>query len=811
MKRHSLLHIVSIILLLSSICFFSSCNEEEIESFETEVPASTHTCRMTFDVDFTVFDAQDGSTRASIHGWDDGDIVYLSFTTSSNGTVGGSAIYDASNNDWTVTYTGNLSSTEQGSVKVYYYDGEVTKSGNTLSIDPTVGVYADLKGSYKYSRENGVNVSASLSPQTSRIRFKGESGKNIVVSGIKSYTEYDQQSGALTATPISSSVTVSSEGYTPYIYGVFADSSKPSISINHEGCRFTKDCNSSVFQIGVSGWMNVPTRAAHDNWEMEDRSEAHAVLTDTDKDGVSETLIFYYDDVDHSQEGMVFELNEENQNPGWYEYNENITNVIFDPGFADAKPTSTSGWFVNCSKLINISGIKYLDTSDVTDMEWMFGGCSSLTSLDVSGFDTSAAKVMYCMFFYCSSLTNLDLSSFNTAAVINMGGMFIGCSNLTSLDVRSFDTSKVTDMANMFSQCSSLTTIDVGNFNTAAVTDMGGMFSECSSLTTIDVSNFNTAAVTDMHGMFSHCSSLATIDVRNFKTAAVTNMHGMFCECSSLTTLDVRSFNTSAVKDMSLMFVNCHSLANLTLSSFNTVAVTNMAGMFEGCYRLTSLDLSGFNTAAVKDMRDMFWGCSGLTSLNLSSFKTAAVTDMSFMFFNCSSLTTIDVSGFDTSSVAFMSGMFNYCYSLSNLDLSGFNTNKVTDMSNMFHDCSSLTSLDVSNFNTAVVTDMRSMFHGCLSLTSLDISNFDITAQTNVNCLCMGCYKLSNINLGSNDFSENDDNINQPVFSGVGNSESPCDLIINADFDKSVLGVFYAGWNHYRWRGGYFAEPTIQN
>ena len=37
------------------------------------------------------------------------------------------------------------------------------------------------------------------------------------------------------------------------------------------------------------------------------------------------------------------------------------------------------------------------------------------------------------MFFGCSGLTSLDLTSFNTAKVTEMRGMFYGCSGLTTL------------------------------------------------------------------------------------------------------------------------------------------------------------------------------------------------------------------------------------------------------------------------------------------------------------------------------------------------------------------------------------------
>ena len=68
--------------------------------------------------------------------------------------------------------------------------------------------------------------------------------------------------------------------------------------------------------------------------------------------------------------------------------------------------------------------LSYLDTSDVTDMSYMFQHCTNLTSLDVSSFSTSNATNMYGMFEECTNLTTLDLSSFDTSNVTIMSWMF---------------------------------------------------------------------------------------------------------------------------------------------------------------------------------------------------------------------------------------------------------------------------------------------------------------------------------------------------------------------------------------------------
>ena len=63
----------------------------------------------------------------------------------------------------------------------------------------------------------------------------------------------------------------------------------------------------------------------------------------------------------------------------------------------------------------------------------MFSGCSSLASLDVSGWDTSKVTNMAGMFEGCSSLASLDLSGWDTSGAESMVYMFDGCPSLSSV------------------------------------------------------------------------------------------------------------------------------------------------------------------------------------------------------------------------------------------------------------------------------------------------------------------------------------------------------------------------------------------
>ena len=221
----------------------------------------------------------------------------------------------------------------------------------------------------------------------------------------------------------------------------------------------------------------------------------------------------------------AYDLNEGDNTPEWRkerapEHNNddelfyhgekiNISKVVFDASFVNARPTSCYEWFDMCTSLTEIEGIENLNTEEVTNMGSMFSGCYVLTSLDVSNFDTQNVE--------------------------DMSDMFVSCMDLKSLNVSNFDTQKVKDMNDMFYNCNSLTSLDVSNFNTQNVENMSGMFSNCKSLITLDLSNFDTQNVENMSWMFWDSSALKTIYVSDkFVTGKVTADYNMFSGCTNL-------------------------------------------------------------------------------------------------------------------------------------------------------------------------------------------------------------------------------------------------------------------------------------
>ena len=235
-------------------------------------------------------------------------------------------------------------------------------------------------------------------------------------------------------------------------------------------------------------------------------------------------------DVSERQDGSVMAwIVNDTENAGYYKL------YIGGDGGVVANPNSST-LFANFkqTKTIDLSN---LDTSYVTDMNYMFDGMSHLENITFGEkFDTSNVTNMNQMFATwdgVSQLKTINLSSFKTSKVTNMSGMFAGLTELTELDLSNFDTSSVTNMGQMFEGLSKITELDLSNFDTSNVTSMSAMFNKCSSLKALDLSNFNTINVTSMVNMFLNTTNLQTIYVGPNWSTDGTDIYGMFTNCGT--------------------------------------------------------------------------------------------------------------------------------------------------------------------------------------------------------------------------------------------------------------------------------------
>ena len=81
--------------------------------------------------------------------------------------------------------------------------------------------------------------------------------------------------------------------------------------------------------------------------------------------------------------------------------------------------------------------IEYIDISgsyfSSGDMNYIFGGCTKLTTVILTNIDTSNVIDMTNTFRNCMSLTSLDLSNWDMTNVSELINVFYGCTNLTTI------------------------------------------------------------------------------------------------------------------------------------------------------------------------------------------------------------------------------------------------------------------------------------------------------------------------------------------------------------------------------------------
>lgn len=482
----------------------------------------------------------------------------------------------------------------------------------------------------------------------------------------------------------------------------------------------------------------------------------------------TQTLTIYYDD--NWQKGD-FTI-PSNGTPYW-RYNDNlgykglakIKTVVFDPSFKDARLKDCSWWFSGFKGLTTITHLEYLNTSQVTNMQYMFSNCESLEALDLSTFNTENVTNMSNMFYYCKSLKSLNLSSFNTSKVNYMGSMFHDCESLTALNLSSFNTENISDYEYMFHCCKSLTALDLSSFNSKEILNTSCMFTGCIALKTIDISSFDTSKTTNMSFMFSGCSALETIYASSaFTTDNVKNDSYMFSTCTKLknytgsgkTHAHIGEGGYFTVAPAWVRFDAATGTLTFQCSSAKTDADTdfflNEGSDVPGWYPAKSADIKtvvfkrNFRDARPTTCSLWFGSCTNLTSIEgLENLNTSDVTRMDYMFYKCEKLRALDLSGFNTEKVEDMSDMFSNCKNLETLNLSSFKTNNLTNMSEMFLECNKIAQLDLSGFNTSGVKALDLVFKNCYALESLDLSSFDTKWVTDMSSLFEYCQNLKTI------------------------------------------------------------------
>lgn len=128
-----------------------------------------------------------------------------------------------------------------------------------------------------------------------------------------------------------------------------------------------------------------------------------------------------------------------------------------------------------------LTNIDNLDTSNMTNGEYLFKGCLHLKRIPL--LDFSKMTSLFYAFSGCSSLEEVPLLDIHN--VSNLSNCFSNCSSLTSIP--QLDTSKVGLMPSIFNSCSNL--VDIPVLNTSQCGNMKNMVTACNKLSDTSLDN----------------------------------------------------------------------------------------------------------------------------------------------------------------------------------------------------------------------------------------------------------------------------------------------------------------------------------
>ena len=290
--------------------------------------------------------------------------------------------------------------------------------------------------------------------------------------------------------------------------------------------RFVKNLRSEGLKFGK--WKNTVTNQMYDDKpHVITESQKYIYLGDTIVSGKWGECNWNIKDGVMILEGGMAESLQEIEVP-WGDYKKDVEHISIQNKIGFQELADLSGLFESMRNMKKISGLNYLDTTNVVSMERMFNECSELIKIDISSFNTENVTNMQMMFKNCGSLQELKIGSIHTENVTNMQHMFAFCSDLKELDVTNLNTSQVIDMSGLFRNCSNLRILDLSGFNTEKVTNISRMFEECTSLVKLDLSSFNTGNIVYASYMFSGCTSLKKLTLYSFSTEKLAYINGIF-------------------------------------------------------------------------------------------------------------------------------------------------------------------------------------------------------------------------------------------------------------------------------------------
>lgn len=234
-----------------------------------------------------------------------------------------------------------------------------------------------------------------------------------------------------------------------------------------------------------------------------------------------------------------------------------------------------------------MKNVGFASNSSNDDMKQTFANCTSLQTLNLSGWDVKNVKSMNGTFMNCKQLSTLDITGWAPESLTNFDDTFRSCSSISTIDLSLWKMKNVTTMYHTFTDDSSLTYITLGDgWEFENCTQIRAAFQNCKLLNQdfheIKANN----KLTIIKYLFDGCSSLVEVDLSGLDTQNVSdgNAEALFNGCKKLEKIyvseDLKKSNNN-VK----MFTDCDNLVG-----GNNTAYANMPSNNRNLSRYAVID-----------------------------------------------------------------------------------------------------------------------------------------------------------------------------------------------------------------------------
>lgn len=155
-------------------------------------------------------------------------------------------------------------------------------------------------------------------------------------------------------------------------------------------------------------------------------------------------------------------------------------------------PSDSTELFANFVNATEFDGLDKVDANDLENADALFSQDHNVQSLDVSAWKTPKLNFTRRMFSGLHNVKTINVTGLDTSNVTNMEEMFGHDYHLTDIvGINTLSADKVTAFTYFVAWDVSLTTLDLSGFNTISNADLTYMFYTTPSLQTINLAGFN--------------------------------------------------------------------------------------------------------------------------------------------------------------------------------------------------------------------------------------------------------------------------------------------------------------------------------